>query len=769
MTKPDLSLCENIIREYLLPFMDDPDCTRIQRLAPDRLRVRGSRSARNYEQIFQCLPAFPWLGRIGTKRGKEIIKEYLPDHLCRIANTTALARAMRAKLKPKLCNTTQFVHGRIRIRERNEDGTVAFREVQGTTYLQSRLGTPSGPGTNLFLLHGNAGSGKSLLLMMVAYQQTHEILQSQDQVLFLYVDAQGLNLRSLEQQISYQLDLYGGGLRFFEVVPLIRLGRIVLIVDGFDELILPMGYNDTVNALVAYLGNLKGEGTVLASARSAFFHSFDLSAAYEEVPYEITQVELEMTPWLEEERFCYLEMRGLSSLAPDLEALASHSEAGRQLLGRPFVVAQLSDILRSGSRLDEQELMSQIERSFLGREVSQKLLRVENGQPILEISQLEDVLVEVAIEMWLLQQTVLDIGTLEEVVELVLEGKGLDRSTIELMRQRMAVNPLLSLVPTQSQKKQVQFPHEMLFSRFMAKGLLHELKQAGPGVRKMLGTAVLSEAILEQLELMLGSNAYQFDGLEGYFQSLAKVSASIVTKTLASNSTRKNLASLFLAGLRLRREDEHLEVAHGVFDRVSFAGANVSGVVFLHCEFGDVDGRGLDWSGASFKECTSFQRLLITKGQEFPSSLPDVVWLSVEEASGKVTEYYGVTATREVLIPAEITGAPEVPELSTEARQVSTLLQRICRRALKVFWLCPAVEDSDDPAMRRIKQDPYWPLVLELLERHSLLRSERRSRKGVNAEMVHIERAEEILRGSGGDYDQLSDPVKALWSEVVSL
>ena len=81
-------------------------------------------------------------------------------------------------------------------------------------------------------------------------------------------NAQGANLRSLEQQVSYQLDIYNGILRFSEVVPLIQLGAVSLIIDGFDELITPTGYNDTLHALGTYLESLQGTGSVLASARS---------------------------------------------------------------------------------------------------------------------------------------------------------------------------------------------------------------------------------------------------------------------------------------------------------------------------------------------------------------------------------------------------------------------------------------------------------------------------------------------------------------------
>ena len=60
-----------------------------------------------------------------------------------------------------------------------------------------------------------------------------------------------MNLRSLEQQIARQLDIYNGILRYPEVVPLARLGILGIVIDGFDELITPSGSNDTLRALLA--------------------------------------------------------------------------------------------------------------------------------------------------------------------------------------------------------------------------------------------------------------------------------------------------------------------------------------------------------------------------------------------------------------------------------------------------------------------------------------------------------------------------------------
>src|SRR5204862_5336653 len=55
------------------------------------------------------------------------------------------------------------------------------------------------------------------------------------------------------------------------VAPLTRHGLIVPIIDGFDELLGAGGYDEAFSSLAAFLSTLDGQGSAVASARSAFF------------------------------------------------------------------------------------------------------------------------------------------------------------------------------------------------------------------------------------------------------------------------------------------------------------------------------------------------------------------------------------------------------------------------------------------------------------------------------------------------------------------
>ena len=68
--------------------------------------------------------------------------------------------------------------------------------------------------------------------------------------------------------------------------------------------------------------------------------------------------------------------------------------------------------------------------------------------------------------------------------------------------------------------------------------------------------------------------------------------------------------------------------------------------------------------------------------------------------------------------------------------------------------------------LRRIKRNDLGLDLIDVLNRHKLLRREFRPRQGVSAEMVHIEHARELLRGADSDVSRVQDAVRNFWNEV---
>lgn len=763
-----------IAREFINPFLDAGSKLKVTDRDDTSIHVEGSKRFETIEADLVFLGQFPWLARLRTRRGRQELEDiatFLSSP--RFGDLDAVARSIIGHLKARLSDPRGVVDGRLRqeLEEVTGEGGT-YVDKTASAVLPELLGAPTARGTRLTLLHGHAGSGKTWMLMNAALRQAQAYLSREQYMLFLYIDAQGLNLRSLEQQISYQLDLYNGVLRVAEVRPLLRLGVLSLIVDGFDELIMPSGYNDTLNALASYVESLAGGGSVLASARSAFFHSYDLDSAGVSLSVPVEQHVLEVLPWESEERKQYCTLYNQRGLIEDLENAIQSSRTSRDLLSRPFVVSRMLELLSAGRRLDDTELMVEIEQSFLERERVEKLLD-EEGAPLLTPAQFQKLLTEIALEMWHLGQTSLEVETLRTLVELYLEGEGFRLELRRIVAHRIDVTPILQLLESRAGKPAIQFPHEILFARFLARGILDLLGSAASTVRSVLREAPLGESTVEQISLLSQQGGSVAFGSQDYSMSRSLMALTRLGQRISSiadedRNIRLNVGSISTALLQGERGFAGSRIRNAQFYRTEFKGANLDDVIFSGCYFEEIDARGGDWTGARFEDCLPVNKLVATEGQEFPESLPPVLWLLMETAEGTTEEFFGEAPSRAALFPRRRAPASSVQELSPNAAALATLTQRVAKRALRVFWMTTDEEDADDRGMRRLKQDALWAEVIHRLDHHGLLRRELRSRQGVNAEMFHIENARELLRGAGGDLSGLPKPVRAYWRELRS-
>lgn len=88
--------------------------------------------------------------------------------------------------------------------------------------------------------------------------------------LYLYIDCSAIQLRSLEDAIAAEVNRLDVMLTPDRAFSMCRNGLLVLLVDGFDELLGGVGYTDALQVLRGVLRKLGQSGTMLISARSAY-------------------------------------------------------------------------------------------------------------------------------------------------------------------------------------------------------------------------------------------------------------------------------------------------------------------------------------------------------------------------------------------------------------------------------------------------------------------------------------------------------------------
>jgi hypothetical protein len=767
---------EEQIRSLFGPFTDSASELRVTAESATTIRVEGQRRFRSFRLLLEP-SANGELLVLSPARGQGGSLQVLISGP-QFADLDALARSVIPFLKARLGEAGHVVDTRVMVEA--QDG--AESQIPASQAIAKSL-MPGEAATQLTFLHGHAGAGKSWMLMKAALSQTHEFLTRRTRRLDLYIDAQGVNLRSLEQQIARQLDIYNGVLRFPEVIPLARLGVLGLIIDGFDELITPSGTNDTLRALYRYLADFEGQGAVLASARTSFFYLRDLESAHVAPDALVSVSTLEVQPWGETEWRHYCELRGQASQMDLLLALAAASEVNTALLGRPFVVAEILKVADArGGQVPPGGLLAVIEESFADRERLQKLVdpdrrdpQTRQPLPILSADQFDALLLAVADEMWRLRQNTLDVETLKTLAAMWAEEWHLGREYKNILIDRIDANAFLEPVPEGGVERRVQFPHEVVFARTLARLLANTLVRAQKDVISLLRMAPISRTVAEQFAdiasaPLRGAGASMKWSAERVLELISETSRLVQWRSDDDANARLGVATVACELLRVAGEKvAGMEFLHLHFSKVSFLGTKLGTRRFRRCVFEDIDARGADWAEVSFEECDPIYTMKVSADQRFPESLPPVHHVVMHRKGNPPQEIFGTTPCRRALF--EDLGSPKMPpqELSQRAQDVVRVTESLARRVQRVFWFAIDPEPTDDGFMTRLKGGAGWEDTIALLGRYGLIEASVRSRSGVRARLFHLKNPAQLLEQRDSADRQPGNPIAAYWDAVERL
>lgn len=213
--------------------------------------------------------------------------------------------------------------------------------------------------TRVILLHGEAGSGKTISLRELMNRQCKRFIAGESDFLYVYFDAQGKSLSNIDDVMARQTQDLRARFTYSAVSALTRRRLIVPIIDGFDELLGAGGYDDAFASLAAFIAKLNGLGVIIASARSSFF---DYKNFYENASrvsnesslnYSLDIVQLH--PWSEENvrDFVAQKLGGPETEKSKdfFDLYGQMNEKNRALLTKPFYASKSIELLGEMIRL----------------------------------------------------------------------------------------------------------------------------------------------------------------------------------------------------------------------------------------------------------------------------------------------------------------------------------------------------------------------------------------------------------------------------------
>lgn len=661
-----------------------------------------------------------------------------------------------------LGDQTHYVEGRARTGESREEEDRASNALL-------RLGTENRPfnRTRVVFFRGAAGAGKTFALRRLASEQALRVNAGEAGTLFLYIDAQARALARLDDAVALILSDLGASFSYRALSTLTRLGLVVPIVDGFDELIGAGGYGEAFNSLALFISRLEGQGVIIASARSAFLeyrHFRESANRYSEkalLNFEIAPVEL--LPWAEDQIESYLTKAGaISALEAETSADALEQlrtkvgEDGEEFLRTPFFLASIVELLKSGQSLaTAKRIVPQAINFFVSREWEK--IRSASNQPIASVEIHMRFLQLIAEEMWWQEVRELDDKSVRALAELAVDT--LDLPTREKVT---FAEKALSYAFLRTREKDggayLGFSHEYYHAYFLAQYMVEAVLK-NDDLANLLSRGTLTAPVgLEFAHAALERN-------EAGPSLVEKLSKRRIP-SLSRDSNRQNAGILF-AGL-IKVTGSNLSTSRfsaAVFVQSDLSESILEDVEFCDCSLLSCDLRGAKWRRVRFLESQMLEPIVSEQATRFDGThlLPGVVLIGVAVDRSGLLE--GVFDPREVAEILQRMGAPSAPveddvPLSDSAQVTIRLLRRVLRLAAKIFYLSP--EDLSD---KHISNDPHWKSLEAMMVRHNLVGTTQIQRRGTSGEVLRfvvppsmIEQGEAAISGKPN--------IDAFWSEL---
>ncbi|MHB1774267.1 MAG: NACHT domain-containing protein, partial [Acidimicrobiales bacterium] len=404
----------------------------------------------------------------------------------------------------------------------------------------ARKDAEEGSSTQLFFVKGDAGAGKTTLLRETTRLQAQRHLDGESDFLCLYVSAQGRELSNLRDALAGELGDLRAAFTHEAVACLAREGVLIPVIDGFDELLGTAGYSGAFSSLQTLLGELEGYGTLVVSARSAFYDIEFGRASGRRTDTAMSIATAEIQPWSDVQLSEYLARpRGGRNPAEAITALGELDPSDRALLRRPFFASQFDAFVsRADLGRGDASLLEHLIDAYIEREAGN--IVDAHGAPILDPDG-HRYLFELAVgEMWETGVRGLREGDLRAIALLVAETFDLDAGqTVQLETKVTSYAGFRPRRGAHSSQASFAFEHEVYFEHFLgcAIGRLMRESRLDELVR-FLDCGVIPDTVAAASVKRLGATR-DFD------VSLLKCPAGA-----SFENRRRNLGSLALAYAR---------------------------------------------------------------------------------------------------------------------------------------------------------------------------------------------------------------------------
>ncbi|WJS99029.1 hypothetical protein [Novosphingobium humi] len=558
------------------------------------------------------------------------------------------------------------------------------------------------PRSVIAVIDGPAGIGKTGLIRSLAFKRAESYRRTQ-RPLILHVESRGRMLQNITDLMAFSLQTLKIFVTYDQIPVLVRHGLVTLVVDGFDELGDPSGYElawAQVNELVQ---SARGGGTLIFAGRETFINRDRILKAIPAIDLSVDRLEdfslTGVSPAIARD---WLHTQGWTGENLDSEAVRPLFEEGSYAL-RPFFLSELArpGVQQQVAAGEVEELLSFLIAAMVEREAGKFGGDVDavttSAQRTQFISRLME---EVARDLAENQAGAIQVETLSWLVEAVCD-EFLPKEVTGILKNRAGVIAFLTDDDRRGYRK---FIHEYVYNYYLSKSFI-------------------SSVIDGELTKYIRRNIFGVDFLECFSEvcrnlsqenvdALVKSALNMISTAGDHDRARGNLAAMVISACSAVTPTA-IPVIADVSVEEAYVAETMSEIILKNVFIGQMHARSADFRNVKFEGDCSISTLIADDGTVPAIKIPMPAVLALPDKTLRkpedVLEWFNGQAWT-----FDADDQFSIDDLLSKLEPFN-LLARIVRH--KGFWL----KDCEERTARRILDDPNWELVKQLLDEHNLL------------------------------------------------
>ncbi|WP_295931937.1 hypothetical protein [uncultured Xanthomonas sp.] len=489
------------------------------------------------------------------------------------------------------------------------------QEVDARESLLDVASNPIPGATSVFYLTSDAGEGKTTLIAKVAQEQARRFKEKKVSSLIVPIPLGGKAFLTFDDAVIAALvnKLRFPYLYFEAFINLVKMGLVVPAFDGYEEMLVEGDKGEAVSSLGGLVQSLDSAGTIILSARKAFFEyvSFKTQAKLLDAIGDRSAVfgRLSLARWGFKEFITYGTRRNRDDVEDIYHLIEGRLGGDHPLLTRAVLVKRLFDVLEKQDGAEVVALLGAnpsdyfytFVNAIVKREAEEKWLDKDLVEPLLAIEDHHALLSSIALEMWQTSSISIRYDLLDVVVDIFLEGRKKSASQSRQIKERVRQHSLLAVDSARSNA--VSFDHEDFQSFYLGEALgeLIFLKNKSE-IRSFLAVGIVPIVTVEQ---SIQSLIRRDGDLVGVLSVLQRISSEEHGFTF----TKENCGALVCRLLELvGGGDASVDVREMIFPVGGVSGKVLSNINFYQCHFQPTAVSRSKFENVKFEKC-EFERL----------------------------------------------------------------------------------------------------------------------------------------------------------------